>query len=282
MRPQHPQTFATANSSRIDSFASSPTPTTHRRSLQPRASPIDDPCSKRVRFGLVCNPSPTRTTHPLVCGSLPARYTPHAIPVANESASDSFATLHPRAPPTHSFQTSVLPAPLADQQGPLAPVNEPPAAAVPHDHPPLPDNEANGNEHAAPHPPHNANPTHHPVQEAGHRPNPFTETTLGLVAVPLYVRLSEYAMYAGGSPIPCANGTDNGDKDETSRPDGSNVDLDDAFDQGIQNVWFPPNTTLSPKGDHVVVSVPSSVLTNREEGKYEYAAVRNNDGDAKG
>ncbi|KAJ3983586.1 hypothetical protein F5890DRAFT_1413391 [Lentinula detonsa] len=100
--------------------------------------------------------------------------------------------------------------------------------------------------------------------EAGHRPNPFTETTLGLVAVPLYVRLSEYAMYAGGSPIPCANDTDSGDRDESS----------------IQDAWFPPNTTLSAQGDHVIVSVPSSVLTNREEEKYEYVAVRNNDDDA--
>ncbi|KAJ3784803.1 hypothetical protein GGU10DRAFT_19571 [Lentinula aff. detonsa] len=185
---------------------------------------------------------------------------------------------------THLRALLLPPAPLADQQGPLPPVNEPPAAAVPHDHPPLPDNIDNGNENAAPHPPHNANPTNHPLQEAGHRPNPFTETTLGLVAVPLYVRLSEYAMYAGGNPIPCANDTDNGDKDETSRPDGSNgvnVNRDDTFDQGIQDAWFPPNTTLSAKGDHVVVSVPSSVLTSREEGKYEYVAVRNNDEDAK-
>ncbi|KAJ3733312.1 hypothetical protein DFJ43DRAFT_995509 [Lentinula guzmanii] len=40
--------------------------------------------------------------------------------------------------------------------------------------------------------------------------------------------------------------------DEASRHDGSigaNVNRDDAFDQGIQDAWFPPNTTLNNDDD---------------------------------
>ncbi|KAJ4481943.1 hypothetical protein J3R30DRAFT_3286192 [Lentinula aciculospora] len=51
---------------------------------------------------------------------------------------------------------------------------------------------------------------------AGHRPNPFTEGTLGLFAVPLYVRLSEYVMYSDGNPVPCANDTEDGNDDSLS------------------------------------------------------------------
>ncbi|KAJ3904290.1 hypothetical protein F5879DRAFT_802027 [Lentinula edodes] len=94
------------------------------------------------------------------------------------------------------------------------------------------------------------------TQEAGHRPVPFTEDTLGLAAVPLYLRLSEYVVYFGGQPIPCMN-------------------LDDAFDQGIKDSWFPPNTTLSTKGDRVIATVPSFGTNNVEE--YEYVAIQNND-----
>ncbi|KAJ3917484.1 hypothetical protein F5877DRAFT_44599 [Lentinula edodes] len=96
-----------------------------------------------------------------------------------------------------------------------------------------------------------------PRQEAGHRPLPFNEGTLGLVAVPLYVRLSEYAVR------------------HDTVPRSTNINPDDAFDQGIKDSWFPPNTTLSTKGDRVIASVPSSGPTNGEE--YEYVAVRNSD-----
>ncbi|KAJ3806997.1 hypothetical protein F5876DRAFT_48969 [Lentinula aff. lateritia] len=105
----------------------------------------------------------------------------------------------------------------------------------------------------------NANLTPNPRQEAGHRPLPFNEGTLGLVAVPLYVRLSEYAVYSGGRTVPCAHDTeDNNDNGST------NIDPDDVFDQGIKDSWFPPNTTLSIKGDRVIASVPSSGPTNEE------------------
>ncbi|KAJ3863174.1 hypothetical protein EV359DRAFT_43646 [Lentinula novae-zelandiae] len=92
----------------------------------------------------------------------------------------------------------------------------------------------------------------------GHRPLPFNEGTLGLVAVPLYVRLSEYAVR----------------HDTGSRP--TNINPDDAFDQGIKDSWFPPNTTLSTKGDRVIASVPSSGPTNGEE--YEYVARKRKPG----
>ncbi|KAJ3877178.1 hypothetical protein F5051DRAFT_330348 [Lentinula edodes] len=58
-------------------------------------------------------------------------------------------------------------------------------------------------------------------------------------------------------------------------PLSTNINPDDAFDQGIKDSWFPPNTTLSTKGDRVIASVPSSGPTNGEE--YEYVAVRNSD-----
>ncbi|KAJ3844549.1 hypothetical protein F5878DRAFT_525570 [Lentinula raphanica] len=89
----------------------------------------------------------------------------------------------------------------------------------------------------------------------GHRPNPFNEDTLRLAAVPLYVRFSEYAIYSGGTPIPCANDTDLND----------DIPPDNAFDQGIRDAWFPPNAKLSANPDRLTVSVPSSGLTDRED-----------------
>ncbi|KIK59378.1 hypothetical protein GYMLUDRAFT_678441 [Collybiopsis luxurians FD-317 M1] len=55
--------------------------------------------------------------------------------------------------------------------------------------------------------PANANPAA-VAPEIGHRPDTFTEHTLGIVAVPLYVRLKEYAVYNGGKVVPCAADTD--------------------------------------------------------------------------
>ncbi|KAJ4487154.1 hypothetical protein C8J55DRAFT_487309 [Lentinula edodes] len=176
-----------------------------------------------------------------------------------------------------------------NQEELLLHANEPPApaAAPPHDHPPPLAN--NGNNEGGPHA-NNAHPAPHPhqeAQEAGHRPVPFTEDTLGLAAVPLYLRLSEYVVYFGGQPIPCANDTkvdfdsDDGmhsithtNNDTGHRGAGAaGMNLDDAFDQGIKDSWFPPNTTLSTKGDRVIATVPSFGTNNVEE--YEYVAIQN-------
>jgi hypothetical protein len=107
-------------------------------------------------------------------------------------------------------------------------------------------------------------------QEAGHRPLTFTEDTLRLVAVPLYVRLEEYAVFSGGESVPCANDTmdiemnEDGSGATTSAASGSGSGsgistdaLEEAsYDQGMRDAWFPPNTTFSTKDSHVVVSVP--------------------------
>ncbi|KAE9399708.1 hypothetical protein BT96DRAFT_683993 [Gymnopus androsaceus JB14] len=124
-----------------------------------------------------------------------------------------------------------------------------------------------------------------PAREAGHRPPNFNEDTLGLVAVPLYVRFTEYVVFSGGKTVPCANDTmvAHGDGDEgnaSSSGSGSRSSSRDggheeeaSYDQGIRDAWFPPNTTLALEGDRVVVSVPPGadnmrVRTEREEFVY--------------
>ncbi|KAH7870954.1 uncharacterized protein C8R40DRAFT_1175185 [Lentinula edodes] len=204
---------------------------------------------------------------------------------------------------THLRALLLPPAPTANQQ----------ELILPHNQFPLPDNDNHEDEPhpavvAVQNPLNNANLTPNPRQEAGHRPIPFNEGTLGLVAVPLYVRLSEYAVYSGGRTVPCAHDTEDdndygtdfdfdgddgihsstrshnsGDSSNTTRagsshdtvPRSTSINPDDAFDQGIKDSWFPPNTTLSTKGDRVIASVPSSGPTNG--GEYEYVAVRNRD-----
>ncbi|KAJ3904439.1 hypothetical protein F5879DRAFT_801637 [Lentinula edodes] len=59
-------------------------------------------------------------------------------------------------------------------------------------------------------------------------------------------------------------------------PRSTSINPDDAFDQGIKDSWFPPNTTLSTKGDRVIASVPSSGPTNG--GEYEYVASQRKPG----
>ncbi|KAJ3715535.1 hypothetical protein C8R42DRAFT_645911 [Lentinula raphanica] len=171
--------------------------------------------------------------------------------------------------PSETHLHALLLPPGPNQQDPMLPANDPPAAPEPHGHPPVPNQNNDGNGNPAPHHPHNADPSHNPVLEAGHRPNPFNEDTLRLAAVPLYVRFSEYAIYSGGTPIPCANDTDLND----------DIPPDNAFDQGIRDAWFPPNAKLSANPDRLTVSVPSSGLTNRED-TYEYVAIKDDDPDA--
>jgi len=134
-------------------------------------------------------------------------------------------------------------------------------------------------------------------QEPGHRPQTFTEDTLRLVAVPLYVRLAEYAVFSGGKSVPCANDTMDVDADgdegnasgsgsgpgsgfSSGSRDGNANEEEASYDQGIRDAWFPPNTTLSTEGDRVVVTVPpgaDNLHTRSESKEFTYVKVEKKD-----
>ncbi|KIK59368.1 hypothetical protein GYMLUDRAFT_678232 [Collybiopsis luxurians FD-317 M1] len=160
-----------------------------------------------------------------------------------------------------------------------------------------PVNPMDNNAHATPPPPPNddgnlpealaaLNDGTAAVAEAGHRPDPFNEDTIELFAVPLYVRLGEYAVYHGGKVVPCVADTEKDEDDEVGLDSdaervGHNVTDgdDDTFDQGISNAWYPHGATLHTRGEKLVVSVPAQSLppgrgrmTDGME-EFEYVAI---------
>ncbi|KAF9063613.1 hypothetical protein BDP27DRAFT_1426701 [Rhodocollybia butyracea] len=133
------------------------------------------------------------------------------------------------------------------------------------------------------------------------RPVPFTEDTLGLAAVPLYVRLKEWVVYEGGRVVPCAGDDLEEDNDlddvagkgkhrqsrsrsrgrsgssgpsgpsrskSRARSTGKRKTPTDLFDQGLKDAWFPPNSTITPRGEQVRV-----VVEGAGDREYEYVAV---------
>ncbi|KIK59375.1 hypothetical protein GYMLUDRAFT_245443 [Collybiopsis luxurians FD-317 M1] len=143
------------------------------------------------------------------------------------------------------------PAPADPPQGePLPPVNLPngPAPNMPVV-PPPPDNQNLTPPPpplpaaAAPPAPANANPA--AASEIGHRPGSFTEDTLGLVAVPLYVRLKEYAVYNGGKVVPCA-----ADTDIIAGEDDDDLDANLSFGSGPGSSSFSTSSPSPGSSSH--------------------------------
>ncbi|KAI3603067.1 hypothetical protein WG66_014973 [Moniliophthora roreri] len=95
------------------------------------------------------------------------------------------------------------------------------------------------------------------LEEAVPLPANFGENTLGLMTVPVYMRLTEHVSYAPNHVIPCRG-------EDSPRP---------AYDDGLSNGYFPDGMAYKPTndGDGVTFSVPpppTSTSLSRKEYVY--------------